>query len=288
MKKCAYCTTENRDEAIFCKHCRHPLGAAQTPSRTALRWLLVMSIFIGLGSYVFSSRLFLTPPTTANGSPTAGPAPTRRQEPRTILACVKDTTRIRRGPDTHYETIGGLVSGTCLRILGRNKEANWVYVVSDNHQTGWVAASTLPDIGDISRVSIRDDSAIANPARPTLTSAEIANGAQAYLTKIAATNIPGSPLSQYVVPCFQTADRIGDRISCRIEKTYCDYVPTVEGNPTFCSDRPAPDQTFALVVFGEDWSDYDGQCLIVSGYLEVDRGMLQIQARQRSQVFSCN
>jgi hypothetical protein len=43
-----------------------------------------------------------------------------------------------------------------------------------------------------------------------------------------------------------------------------------------------------LVAFGEDWSDYDGQCLVVSGYLQVDKGLLQIQALQRDQVSLCN
>ena len=161
-------------------------------------------------------------------------------------------------------------------------------MVSDDHQTGWVAASLLRAAGDLSRVSVRDDSAMASAARPTLTSAEIAYGAQAYLTKVAATNIPKASLSQYRVPCFETANRLGHQISCRMEKAYCDYLPTLEGNPTFCSDRPHPDHTFALVVFGADWSDYDGECLIVSGYLEIDRGILQIEASSRAQVSYCD
>jgi hypothetical protein len=161
-------------------------------------------------------------------------------------------------------------------------------MVSDDYQTGWVTVSLLPDAGDISRVSVRDDFGMMNPARSTLTSAEIANGAQVYLTQIAATNIAGSPLTRYVIPCFETADRVGDQISCRMERAYCDYLPGVEGSPTVCSDRPAPDHTFALVVFEEDWSDYDGQCLIVSGYLQIGRGALQIQALDRSQVSRCS
>jgi hypothetical protein len=258
----------------------------QSPKKFSLLWLLVGFVLIGLSSYLFSVGSFLAP--THVGTPTAGPAATRRREPLTLLACVMDTTRIRRGPATHYETIGGLGSGTCLTILGRNEDASWVFMVSDDHQTGWVAVSTLSDIGDISRVSVRDASAIINPARPTLTSAEIAYGAALYLTKIAATNLPQSPLSQYVVPCFETANRIGDNVSCRMEKAYCDYLPLVEGNATICSDRPPPDDTFTLIVRGEDWSEYDGQCIIVSGYLEIERGALQIQALRHSQVSYCN
>ena len=295
MKICAYCTTENRDQAIFCRHCRRPLRATPTrkdqSSRTIPIWILVVFVLIGLGSYLFSSRSFLASTTTPTLIPTEqltpGLLPTRIKEPVIMSACVSDTTRIRRGPGTQYETIGGLVSGTCLTILGRNADASWVSMVSEDHQTGWVAASLLPNAGDISRVSVRDDSAMANSARPTLTSAEIAHGAQAYLTEVSATNMPQSPLTRFVVPCFETANRIGDYVSCRVERAYCDYLPALEGSPTFCSDRPYPDHNFALIVFGADWSDYEGQCIIVSGYLEIDRGVLEIQADNRSQVSYC-
>jgi hypothetical protein len=90
-----------------------------------------------------------------------------------------------------------------------------------------------------------------------------------------------------MVPCFETADRVGDNISCRMERSYCDYLPAVEGSPTVCNDRPAPDQNFSLVVFGKDWSEYDGRCLIVSGYLKIANGALQIEALDRSQISPC-
>jgi hypothetical protein len=128
---------------------------------------------------------------------------------------------------------------------------------------------------------------MVNPARPTLTSAEVVNGAQLYLTRVAATNQAQAPLSEYVEPCFEAVNQIGQQISCRLEKAYCDYLPEVEGSPTVCTDRPAPDHTFALIVFDQDWSEYDGQCLIVSGYLDVNWGMMQIQALRRKQVSSC-
>jgi hypothetical protein len=160
-------------------------------------------------------------------------------------------------------------------------------MVSDDGQAGWVSVSLLPEAGDIGRVSVRDSSVLANSSRPTLTSAEIARSAEAYLTIVAATNLPGAPLSPYVVPCFASADRLGDFITCRIEKAYCDYLPGVEGSPTYCSDRPYPDHTFTLTTFGKDWSDYDGQCLIVSGYLEIDSGVLQIEALGDDQVSDC-
>jgi hypothetical protein len=298
MKICAYCTAKNRDEAIFCTRCKRALVATparkEYSSRNVLNWLLAGLVLVGLSYYLFSSRSLLglnamEPPTaTSNWTPTSGPMPTRIQEPITINTCVSDTTRIRRSPSTQSETIGGLVSGTCLTILGRNEDASWVYMVSEDHQTGWVSASILRGAGNLNRVSVRDHHALASSARPTLTSAEIAHGAQAYLTQVAATNIPQSSLSRNVVPCFETADRIGEHISCKLERAYCDYLASAEGSPTFCTDRPYPDHTFTLMVSGEDWSDYDGQCLLISGYLQVDRGALQIEALNHSQVSTCD
>lgn len=297
MKTCAHCTTENRDGAIFCTHCRRPLQGSQGPgddsSRNNTVWLLVLFLLIGLSAYVSSPNSFLRQSAVQSPTPisdamlTALPAATRTLEPMTLQACVTDTTRIRRGPGTHYETTGGLLLGTCLTVLGRNDVASWVYIVSEDHQTGWVDVSLLNDAGGINRVSVRDDSRLSHARRATLTSAEIAYGAQAYLTKVSATNLPQAPVTRYVVPCFQTASRVGEHISCKMVRAVCDYLPALDGSPTYCNDRPHPDHSFALIVFGEDWSDYDGQCIIVSGYLEIDSGVLQIQALRRDQVSVC-
>ena len=291
MKICAYCTTRNRDEAIFCSHCRRPLQGIAIPRDTSLIRLLAVLFLIGLVSYLILSRTFLAPASRpsiseATGSPSL--APTRAPDVVTLFACVENQTRIRRGPSTSSETIGGLVSGTCMTIFGRTADSSWVYMVSDDNQTGWVSAALLPYAGEIGRVSIRDSSVLANSSRPTLTSAEIAHGAEAYLTSVAATNLPGAPLSPYELPCIAYADRLGDYITCKIEKAYCDYLPDLEDSPTYCSDRPYPDQNFVLVVPGNDWSEYDGKCIVVSGYLEIDRGILEIRALQRDQVSSCS
>ena len=293
IKWCVYCKSENRVEAIFCQNCRRPLPSVPRPRRIAFVWLLGVVALIGFGTFLFSTRSFLAPTATqrqataSSGLPVGELSPTQMLEPVTILACVETSTNIRRGPGTHYETIGGLTPGICFTILGRNEEASWVYMISDDDLTGWIATTVLPDIGDIRRVSVRDGLALVDPARPTLTSGEIAHGARVYLTQISATNQPESPLSQYVEPCFETVNRVGDRITCRMEKAYCNYFPEEPGSPTACIDRPAPDHVFALVAFDRDWSDFDGQCLIVTGYLEVDRGILRIQVQNREQIAPC-
>ena len=294
MKRCAHCTAENRDEAIFCTRCRRPLGKAHTPKAqlvwSALLWIVVGFVIIFVGSFLSSSSsLFFPAPTpTPTDTLLADPIPTRTLEPVTRRTCVNDRTHIRRGPGTHYETTGGLLAGTCLTILGRNKEASWVYMVSDDHVPGWVAVSALRDAGDLSQVSIRDHARMRISTRPTLTSAEIAHGAQAYLTEVAATNLPDAPFSRYVMPCFETAKRTGEHISCRMERAYCDYLPALESSPTICSDRPAPDHTFSIIVREADWSHYDGQCLLVSGYLQIREGVLQVEALDHKQVSPCD
>jgi hypothetical protein len=286
MKQCVYCKTENRDEAIFCQHCRRPLPKKPRPPRIVLLWLALMVFLLGFGSYLISSTFSPRAPSILEATLTVEPARTR--EPVTLLTCVDDPIDIQRKPSTQGETIGRLVAGMCLTILGRNEEGTWVYMVSDEDHMGWIPASALNDLMDISEVSVRDDMTLVNPARPTLTTQELANGARVYLTRIATTNIPDSPLSQYIEPCFEAANRVGDHLTCRVAKTYCDYFPELEGSPTVCIDRPAPDHTFALVAFERDWSEYDGKCLIIEGYLEVYRGVLRIQAHRQDQVAMCD
>jgi uncharacterized protein YraI len=76
--------------------------------------------------------------------------------PLNLRGCVNyESIRIRRGPGTQYETIGGLVSGTCLSILGRNEDSSWVYMVSEDNKTGWVAAWLLTIEGDVAQVSVK-------------------------------------------------------------------------------------------------------------------------------------
>ncbi len=95
---------------------------------------------------------------------------------------------------------------------------------------------------------------------------------------IVPTNTLKSTLNRLVPLCSDMADQLGERVTCQIERAYCEYLPGVNGSPTFCDDRPYPNQDFQLVVFGDDWSDLDGECLIVSGFLERYTGRLQIKA----------
>jgi len=61
----------------------------------------------------------------------------------------------------------------------------------------------------------------------------------------------------------------------------------VSGKPTFCNDAPYPGHNFTLLWWGEDWSSYDGACLIVTGFVSRYQGKLQIEVEARTRVSRC-
>jgi hypothetical protein len=238
-----------------------------------MRVLHICLLAVFLSACSSTAAPISTPTVTA----TRKPLPTSTPKPVTLSACVTDSTiRIRSGPGIDYDVIGGLVSGTCITILGRNQDSTWAYIVTDDKTTGWVAAWLLTINGELSRVSVQYTNLVdwyfAATNTPSL------------LERFAVTDTPQAPST--VIPlCSQTT--IGQRVTCKIARAYCDYLPNVNGAPTFCDDRPYPNNDFQLVVFGEDWSDYDGACIIVTGLVGSYGGKLQILATSRSQVSYC-
>jgi hypothetical protein len=185
-----------------------------------------------------------------------------------LNACVaaEESVRIREGPGTDYEAIGALAPGACITILERNADSSWVYMATADNFTGWVAAWLLTINGDLSKVSVQNDSDHLASATET-------------------------PPFQTIQPCSNIANLIDSTVTCKIETAYCVYSPDVEGRPTLCTDKPFPNHVFQFVVFGEDWSEYNGSCMIVSGLLQTvfngQEGLLQIVAEDRSQISSC-
>ena len=102
------------------------------------------------------------------------PLPTSTLTPTflSIRACVTDSAiHIRRGPGTQYESIGGMVSGTCMWVLSRNPESSWVYIATEDNMAGWVAVSLLTIDGDVTRLSVRgvsEDGAVTPTPTPSL------------------------------------------------------------------------------------------------------------------------
>jgi len=206
---------------------------------------------------------------TATETPFLTQTPTPTSSVKLELnACVAtdEAIRIREGPGTDYEAIGALASGACITILGRNTDSSWVYMETADGFTGWVAAWLLTIDGDLSNVSVQNDSG----------------------DFVAATE---SPPIQSVQLCTNIANLLNSNVTCKLETAYCIYLPEVDSSPTFCTDKPYPSHFFQFVVFGEDWSEYNGRCVIVTGLLETysngEEGFLQMVGHDRSQVSSC-
>lgn len=247
--------------------------------------LLIMSL---LSACTASPTRVPTKTKTPLATKTKQPTPTRTAKPISLAACVTDSTiNIRRGPGREFEAVGGIASGKCVSILGRNQDSTWVFIRADQDSVageniGWVLASLLTIEGNLQSVSVRTASnalslAPTQRSQPTATRKPI----------ILMTYTPRPTVSS-MMPCSQTINSIGDSVSCKIERASCDYLPDTNGSPTFCNDKPYPNQDFALVVFGENWSDLDGYCLVVRGVVQIYRGTPQIVASSRSQVSYCD
>jgi hypothetical protein len=124
--------------------------------------LLVLLLSACTGASVSSPTV--TDVATRRSLPTVTPQPAA---PIMLVlnACVAidEAVRIREGPGTEYETIGGIASGGCITILGRNADASWVYIETADNFTGWVAAWLLTIEGDLSRVEVMDISMSIEP-----------------------------------------------------------------------------------------------------------------------------
>lgn len=260
---------EQRPEAQSAEPALKPAGgaakneASATPILLLIGGLIFVVVFSTLANPDFAPTSKGTPGPTIAPTKTQLPGPTPTQRLVSIHACVTNSTvNIRRGPGTQYETVNGMVPGACMSILGRNPDSSWVYIATEDNKTGWVAASLLTIEGDVTRVSVRSDS----------------DG-----MSLAPTAIP----SRLVSLCSESGNKIGEYISCKIERADCVHRSDIDDNPTFCHDRLYPNQGFQLVVVGEDWSNYDNSCIVISGYLETYQGVLQIQGFSRSQVSYC-
>lgn len=113
--------------------------------------LLVVFNWLNTSAAPISTRLLVPIPTL-----TPGQALTATPEAVSLKACVASSAiRIRQGPGIDFEVMGGLDSSTCMQILGRNQDASWVYMVTEENKAGWVAAWLLTIEGDVTRVSVR-------------------------------------------------------------------------------------------------------------------------------------
>ncbi len=96
-----------------------------------------------------------------------------------------------------------------------------------------------------------------------------------------------APADESVILSGRAGDYAGQQVTVRIERAWCSYQQQIKGKPTFCNDQPYPQHDFTLLIWGEDWSDYDGLCLLVKGMVTRYRGKAQIVAESRNQISLC-
>jgi len=90
-----------------------------------------------------------------------------------------------------------------------------------------------------------------------------------------------------ILQCGDAESYAGTSITCTISRAHCSYQPGTSGSPTFCNDAPYPNHDFTLVAWDDDWSEYDGKCIVVNGTVSIYSGKPQIEAFSRSQVSNC-
>ncbi len=72
-----------------------------------------------------------------------------------LNACVRSNTiRIRENPGTEFNVIGGLASGTCFKIISRNSDSSWAYIVTSENVNGWVASWLITVQGNLSSLPV--------------------------------------------------------------------------------------------------------------------------------------
>lgn len=91
---------------------------------------------------------------------------------------------------------------------------------------------------------------------------------------------------EYILPA-DAGNYLGQQVTVILPSPSCSYKEFINGSPTFCNDKPYPDHTFTLLVWGEDWSFLDGKCLLVTGEVSEYEGKYQIIATDLSQVAFC-
>ena len=230
-----------------------------------------------------------TPPTTAvpptvavriSVPTTKPPMPT----PTPMLACATtDSLRIRSEPDKKSKVLGGLPYGMCVKVFASNAERTWIAIGEDS-PSGWVDRRFVSIHGDIQQLPVMEES-LTKPEviiLPTGTELFVPSMPPIYLTGVASATPSGNVLS-----CADTRSQVGKNVTCRILHAYCSYEPGAIGSPTYCYDAPYPSNSFTLVAWRTDWSDYEGKCILVTGLVTAQSGKPQIEGVHRSQVREC-
>jgi len=82
---------------------------------------------------------------------------------------------------------------------------------------------------------------------------------------------------EYGLPyCSQLSQFEGIEVICQVDRVYCSYEQASTGHSTFCTDAPSPNEKFTLIIWDEDWTYLDGNCVVIKGTLTMFAGKPQI------------
>ena len=164
----------------------------------------------------------------------------------------EDRSIIYAGPNVNYGVIGYLNANSKITLTGKNGDT-WV-TFNFNGQQGWIQDFFLDVDGNSSRLP---ETLYVPVSTPTERRQE---------NQIDTT-----------LPCSMMSDHVGELVKCKIPRAHCSYQPATAGSPTFCNDEPYPNNEFTLVIWGFDWSNADGDCMIVEGIISTYQGKPQIE-----------
>jgi len=200
-----------------------------------------------------------------------------------LKGCAKASLRIRKEPNTQSEVLGAVRAGECVMVYKLNGEQTWAAVEHDGY-TGWVALQYLTIEGDTNQLALAGGPIVRTEVvtLPTATRQPTSTPKPV----VYATRAP-SLAAAGLLNCASAGKYVGEFVTCRLPYTYCTYQPQVGRSPTFCSDRPLPGYSFTLVAWGEDWSRYDGKCLVISGLVTNYEGKAAIEAGGETKVSLC-
>ena len=97
-------------------------------------------------------------------NPTAVPQPTevvQATQPIGVVLTAKNSANVRSGPGTNYGILGKLKAGDTEQVIGVSPDNQWL-VINFANQQGWVSASIVDVVGNLSSVPV-----INPPPTPT-------------------------------------------------------------------------------------------------------------------------
>lgn len=115
-------------------------------------------------------------PTETSGTPvpvdTATPAPTDTPDIISVAIVNVDLIKVHTGPADHFPVIAEITYGEVLRILGRNVQKTWLYVLIPDDRAGWILVEEVEGNFDLDGLPV-----IQIEPSPTPTEAEPYGGA---------------------------------------------------------------------------------------------------------------